>query len=203
LIKPVPAEKPRPSSLSSTEDQEVLEMIDTSSDKKPQPASKPQPMSLRRKVLSQIQEEEEEEDERLKLNSDEEDVDPREESKEAPKKQKLTKEQASALGVEANKRKREAKAADKEERKQKDSQNLSRSYSHVAALMEDLNKAAEQGLKKVPQADKEGKPAKPYFFKRHIEGDMDCLGDLKYLTRKDIQKAMKFYEDELLFASKL
>jgi hypothetical protein len=92
LIKPAPAEKPRPSSLSSTEDQEVLEMIDTSSDKKPQPASKPQPMSLRRKVLSQIQEEEEEDDERLKLNSDEEDVDPREESKEAPKKQKLTKE---------------------------------------------------------------------------------------------------------------
>jgi hypothetical protein len=78
LIKPVLAEKPRSSSLSSTEDQEVLEMIDTSSDKKPQPASKPQPMSLRRKVLSQIQEEEEEDDERLKLNSDEEDVDPRE-----------------------------------------------------------------------------------------------------------------------------
>jgi hypothetical protein len=62
-----PSKKPRPSSLSSTEDQEVLEMIDTSSDKKPQPASKPQPMSLRRKVLSQIQEEEEEDD-RLRLN---------------------------------------------------------------------------------------------------------------------------------------
>jgi len=178
-------------------------MIDTSSDKKPQPASKPQPMSLRRKVLSQIQEEEEEEDERLKLNSDEEDVDPREESKEAPKKQKLTLAEVRALGVEANKRKREAKAADKEERKQKDSQNLSRSYSHVAALMEDLNKAAEQGLKDAPELDKQGKPAQPYFFTKHHEGDMDCLGDLKYLTRNDIQKAMKFSEDDLLFASKL
>jgi hypothetical protein len=175
-------------------------MIDTSSDREPQPASKQQPMSLRRKVLSQIQEEEEEEDERLKLNSDEEDVDPREESKEAPKKQKLTLEEVRARGVEANKRRREAKAADKEERKQKDSQNLSRTYSHVAALMEDLNKLAEQGLKNAPELDK---PANPYFFTEHNEGDMDCLGDLKYLTRNDIQKAMKFSEDDLLFASKL
>ena len=29
------------------------------------------------------------------------------------------------------------------------------------------------------------------------------MGDLKYLTRKDIQKAMKFSEDDLLFAIKL
>jgi hypothetical protein len=61
--------------------------------------------------------------------------------------------------------------------------------------MEDLNKAAEQGLKNAP--------AQPYFFTKHHEGDMDCLGDLKYLTRNDIQKAMKFSEDDLLFASKL
>ena len=69
--------------------------------------------------------------------------------------------------------------------------------------MEDLNKAAEQGLKNAPELDKQGKPAQPYFFTKHHEGDMDCLGDLKYLTRNDIQKAMKFSEDDLLFASKL
>jgi len=61
--------------------------------------------------------------------------------------------------------------------------------------MEDLNKAAEQGLKNAPE--------QPYFFTKHHEGDMDCLGDLKYLTRNDIQKAMKFSEDDLLFASEL
>ena len=72
--------------------------------------------------------------------------------------------------------------------------------------MEELNELAEQGLKKAPEVDKEGKPVKPvmpYFFTKHNEGDMDCLGDLKYLTRKDIQKAMNFSEDNLLFASKL
>ena len=52
----MPTNKPRKPSLSSTEDQEVLKMIDTSSDKKPKLASKPQPKSLRKKVLSQIQE---------------------------------------------------------------------------------------------------------------------------------------------------
>ena len=108
-------------------------------------------------------------------------------------------EEVRARGVEANKRKRELKAADKDEKKQKDCQNLSRTPSHVAALMEDLNKLADQG----PEVDKEGKPVKPYFFTKHNEGDMDCLGDLKYLTRKDIQKAMKFSEDDLLFASNL
>ena len=65
--------------------------------------------------------------------------------------------------------------------------------------MEDLNKLADQG----PEVDKEGKPVKPYFFTNHNEGDMDCFGDLKYLTRNDIQKAMKFSEDDLLFASNL
>ena len=32
---------------------------------------------------------------------------------------------------------------------------------------------------------------------------MDCFGDLKYLTRNDIKKAMKFSEDDLLYASNL
>ena len=78
-------------------------------------------------------------------------------------------------------------------------QNLSRTPNHVAVLMEELNELADQG----PEVDKEGKPVKPYFFTKHNEGDMDCFGDLKYLTRNDIQKAMKFSEDDLLFASKL
>ena len=72
--KQVPTEKPRKSSLSSTEDAEMVEMIDTSSDPKP---SKPQPQ--KKKPLTQIQEEEEE----LHLDSSEEEEDPLEESKRA------------------------------------------------------------------------------------------------------------------------
>jgi len=55
--------------------------------------------------------------------------------------------EASARGVEAKKRKREAKAAQKEQRKPKDSQNLSKAPSHVAALLEDLNVLADEELK--------------------------------------------------------
>ena len=58
MIKPVPTEKPRKSSLSSTEDQEVREMIDTSSEPKP---------ALKKKPLTQIREEQEEEEECLRL----------------------------------------------------------------------------------------------------------------------------------------
>ena len=73
--KPVPTKKPRKSSLSSTEDQEVREMIDTSSDREPKPASKKKP-------LTQVQEEEEEDDQ-LQLELSEEEEDPLEESKRA------------------------------------------------------------------------------------------------------------------------
>ena len=52
-----------------------------------------------------------------------------------------------ARGVEANKRKREAKAAQKEQKKQVDSQNLSKSANHVAALLEELTVLAEEELK--------------------------------------------------------
>ena len=72
--KTSPSKKPRKSSLSSTEDAEVVEMIDTSSNPKP---SKPQPQ--KKKPLTQIQEEEEE----LHLDSSEEEEDPLEESKRA------------------------------------------------------------------------------------------------------------------------
>jgi hypothetical protein len=108
-----------------------------------------------------------------------------------------------ARGVEANKRKREEKAAHKEQKKQKDSQNLSKTANHVAALLEELNILTDEELKKTPEVDKEGKPVNFYFFTDHIEEDLDCFGDLKYLTRNDIQKAMKFSEDDLLFPSKL
>ena len=70
--KTSPSKKPRKSSLSSTEDQEVREMIDTSSDKKPKPASKKKP-------LTQVQEEEDQ----LQLELSEEEEDPLEESKRA------------------------------------------------------------------------------------------------------------------------
>ena len=102
-----------------------------------------------------------------------------------------------ARGVEANKRKRELKAAQKEERKQTDAQNLSKTHSHVAALIKDLNELADEGPKQAPEVDKHGKPVRPYFSAAHREGDMDCFGDLKYLTRNDIKKAMKFSEDDL------
>ena len=72
--KTSPSKKPRKSSLSSTEDAEAVEMIDTSSNRKP---SKPQPQ--KKKPLTQIQEEEEE----LHLDSSEEEEDPLEESKRA------------------------------------------------------------------------------------------------------------------------
>ena len=72
--KTSPSKKPRKSSLSSTEDAEAVEMIDTSSNRKP---SKPQPQ--KKKTLTQIQEEEEE----LHLDSSEEEEDPLEESKRA------------------------------------------------------------------------------------------------------------------------
>ena len=44
---------------------------------------------------------------------------------------------------------------------------------------------------------------KSCFSAAHREGDLDCFGDLKYLTRNDIKKAMKFSEDDLLYASNL
>ena len=56
-------------------------------------------------------------------------------------------EAAADAAREALKRKREAKAAQKEQKKQVDSQNLSKSANHVAALLEELNELAEQGLK--------------------------------------------------------
>ena len=54
---------------------------------------------------------------------------------------------AADAAREALKRKREAKAAQKEQRKPKDSQNLSKAPSHVAALLEDLNVLADEELK--------------------------------------------------------
>ena len=111
--------------------------------------------------------------------------------------------EASARGVEANKRKREAKAAQKEQKKQVDSQNLSKTANHAASLLEELNILADEESKKAPEVDKEGKPVNFYFFTEHSEKDLDCFGDLKYLTRNVIKKAIKFSEDDLLFASKL
>jgi hypothetical protein len=72
--KTSPSKKPRKSSLSSTEDAEAVEMIDTSSNRKPS-----KPKSQKKKPLTQIQEEEEE----LHLDSEEEEEDPLEESKRA------------------------------------------------------------------------------------------------------------------------
>ena len=111
--------------------------------------------------------------------------------------------EVSARGVEANKRQREAKAAQKEQKKQKDSQNLSKTPNHVAALLEELNILTDEELKKATEVDKEGKPVNFYFFAEHHEKDLDCFVDLKYLTRNDIKKAMRFSEDDLLFASNL
>ena len=87
--KTSPSKKPRKSSLSSTEDAEAVEMIDTSSNPKP---SKPQPQ--KKKPLTQIQEEDEEEEllrlappkgnaDELQLDYAEEEEDPLEESKRA------------------------------------------------------------------------------------------------------------------------
>ena len=56
-------------------------------------------------------------------------------------------EAAADAAREALKRKREAKAAQKEQRKPKDSQNLSKAPSHVAALLEELTVLAEEELK--------------------------------------------------------
>ena len=78
-----------------------------------------------------------------------------------------------------------------------------RAPNHVAALIKELNVLAYEGSKQAPKVDKEGKPVKPYFSAAHNEGDLDCFGDLKYLSRNDIKKAMKFSEDDLPFASNL
>ena len=183
----------------------MVEMIDTSSDPKP---SKPQPQ--KKKPLSQIQEEEEEEEEdelprrpaskkknldhlQLEESEKEEEDDPREESKNAPKKQKLSMKEAADAAREALKRKREEKAAEKKKQLEQVAQNRARAPNHVAALVKDLNEAADKGPK----------PVKSCFSAAHREGDMDCFGDLKYLTRNDIKKAMRFTEDDLLFASNL
>ena len=56
-------------------------------------------------------------------------------------------EAAADAAREALKRKREAKAAQKEQKKQVDSQNLSKSANHVAALLEELTVLAEEELK--------------------------------------------------------
>ena len=61
-------------------------------------------------------------------------------------------EAARARGLEANKRKREQKEAQKDEKKKKDVKNLSSSASHVAALLVELKKLAEQE----PEFDKHG-----------------------------------------------
>ena len=108
-------------------------------------------------------------------------------------------EAARARGLEAQKRKREEKEAQKEEKKKKVVKNLSSTHSHVAALLVELNKLAEQE----PEFDKHGKPVNFYFYTAHSEGDLDCFGDLKYLAKNDIKKAMRFTEDDLLFASNL
>ena len=81
-----------------------------------------------------------------------------------------------ARGVEANKRKREEKAAEKKKQLEQVAQNRARAPNHVAALVKDLNEAADKGPK----------PVKSCFSAAHREGDMDCFGDLKYLTRYDI-----------------
>ena len=83
-----------------------------------------------------------------------------------------------ARGLEANKRKREEKAAQKEQRKQTDAQNLSKTPSHVDALIKDLNELADEGPKEAPEVDKQGKPVRPYFSAAHRERDLDCFGDL-------------------------
>ena len=101
--------------------------------------------------------------------------------------QKLTMEEARARGREAQKRKREEMEAEKEQRKPKDSQNLSKTHSHVLTLLEELNVLADEELKKAPEVDKEGKPVNFYFFTEHHEKDLDCFGDLKYLSRNDIK----------------
>ena len=85
------------------------------------------------------------------------------------------------------------KAAEKQKQLEQVAQNRARAPNHVAALVKDLNEAADKGPK----------PVKSCFSAAHREGDMDCFGDLKYLTRYDIQKAMKFSEDDLLYASNL
>ena len=109
-------------------------------------------------------------------------------------------EAAPDAAREALKRKREQKEAQKEEKKKKkDVKNLSSAPNHVAALLVELNALAEQE----PEFDKHGKPVNFYFYTEHNEGDLDCFGDLKYLSRNDIKKAMRFTEDDLLFASNL
>ena len=108
-----------------------------------------------------------------------------------------------ARGVEANKRKREEKAAQKEEKKEKVKQNLSKTPSHVAGLLEELNILADEELKKTPEVDKEGNPVNFYFFTEHHEKDLDCFGVLANLRRNDVRKGIKFSEDDLAFASNL
>ena len=108
-------------------------------------------------------------------------------------------EAAADAAREALKKKGEQKEAQKEEKKKKVVKNLSSAPNHVAALLVELNELAEQE----PQFDKQGKPVNFYFYMEHNEGDLDCFGDLKYLSKNDIKNAMRFMDDDLLFASNL
>jgi hypothetical protein len=51
--------------------------------------------------------------------------------------------------------------------------------------------------------DKHGKPVPIYFYTKHTMEDLDCIVDLTNLDRKDVKRAMKFTEDDLLYAGNM
>ena len=109
-----------------------------------------------------------------------------------------------ARGVEANKRKRELKAAQKEERKQTDAQNLSKTFSNLKALYDELKKITDIERKKPAKKDEDGNEFDHFFFDEHHEEDLDYLAkDLSKLDLNDIKRALRFTDDDLRLGNRL
>jgi hypothetical protein len=115
----------------------------------------------------------------------------------------LTNQEVRARALETLTRKREEKKVEKDERKSRNAGNIAKAPNNVLALLEDLNELAEKDLEKKPEVDKHGKPVPVYFYTKHAMEDLDCIVDLTNLDRKDVKRAMKFSEDDLLYAGNM
>ena len=59
------------------------------------------------------------------------------------------------------------------------------------------------GLEKEAEVGKDGKPVQYYFFTKHTMEDLDCFVDLKNLESNNVRRAMRFSEDDLLYAGNM
>ena len=88
--------------------------------------------------------------------------------------------------------------------KSKTAEILAMAPKRAKALFDKLNEIASIDANKDAPKDKAGKEkSNNYFQLQHYEEDLDWLGSLDKVFVADVKRAMKFTDDDLLYANRI